>query len=499
MDPAPMTWVHLAILQVVGEQDLAVERLEEGLTLHSAIADQAAAHLNLVGDNTFRTPWLAAKLLSSDKNLAKASAASLATHLATTRPGNRTAFEEHLFTKDNLRTCIEDFSHEEPAALLWHADGKYECLFKFLAPRFLLAPDHVLDAERVHARWQWACHQSRSNKMPNLNATLRLKHYMENNQSMPSTEELLPHLKAEAQEHRAAVRAVDDDVALGMRSAWVYRHRFNLVGPAGDIVGLGGPAPVAPAPVAPAGGPWALAWRNYIKSVFTKGYMYKVSCNPSIALHVAENKTLAGREERAYEGEALGRKVAFVMFEAMPGGGGLVRRVHRDSDGVQQLLMSIAEVLQTLRPLAVPVDPGRAPAQTELLLEALYEHLEILRFSRTVEHAAGEMHVYSLGEEVNAEIALVCEVPEEQRTKMMLARCLQRNDLLLPGESLQNAWGLQHRVLAARAAHLLPAAPVAAPAPVAPAAPAAPAAGARGRGRGRGRGRAPAGRGRGRG
>ena len=69
---------------------------------------------------------------------------------------------------------------------------------------------------------------------------------------------------------------------------------------AGDAV-----APVVPAPL---GGPFALAWRNYMKSVFQKGFMYRVSCNPSVVLYVAENKTLAGKEDRAYEGEAMGRK-----------------------------------------------------------------------------------------------------------------------------------------------------------------------------------------------
>ena len=36
-------------------------------------------------------------------------------------------------------------------------------------------------------------------------------------------------------------------------------------------------------------------------------------------IYVSENKTLAGREDREYEGEASGRKVAFVFFEAAPG------------------------------------------------------------------------------------------------------------------------------------------------------------------------------------
>ena len=36
-----------------------------------------------------------------------------------------------------------------------------------------------------------------------------------------------------------------------------------------------------------------------------------------MVLYVAENKTLAGKEDRTYEGEAQGRKLAVVLFEDM--------------------------------------------------------------------------------------------------------------------------------------------------------------------------------------
>jgi hypothetical protein len=72
----------------------------------------------------------------------------------------------------------------------------------------------------------------------------------------------------------------------------------------------------------------AAKWRAYIKSVFKKGFMYKLSCKPSVVLYVVENKTLAGKEDRSYEGEAMGRKLALAFFEQMDNG--LVRRVRRD-------------------------------------------------------------------------------------------------------------------------------------------------------------------------
>jgi hypothetical protein len=137
----------------------------------------------------------------------------------TTRPANRTSFENHLFSQEHLWQNLVDFSKAEPPVLLWKGHGKYRSLFKFLAPRFLLAPDHVLDAERIHARWQWACTTKRAQKIQTLNATLRLMHYMEHNQFFPSNEDLLPHLHAEREQHKVDLEAVgaDGEVALGCR------------------------------------------------------------------------------------------------------------------------------------------------------------------------------------------------------------------------------------------------------------------------------------------
>ena len=291
------------------------------------------------------------------------------------------------------------------------------------------------------------------------------------------------------------------------RHAQIYRLRFNLGANDHDLVAEAAPD----APVGPVGRPFALAWRNYIKSVFKKGHMYKLSCSDQLVLYVAENKTLAGKEDRNYAGEAQGRKLAWVFFERMPGGEGLVRRVQRDTVGVQQVLMTIAEVLLSLGAPGIPADPARPAAETELLLEALYEDIHIARFACSVEpEGLDEVHVYNLGDETHAELAYAHEAPVEQRTKMVLARCLQHNGRFLAGETLQSVWSLTHAALQARAAPLFPApvvgpaldappGPGVGPAPDAPPGPAAD----RARGRGRGRGvavPAPAvGRGRGRG
>ena len=221
LDPQPKTWVELLLLQMLGEQQLVADRLQEALDFHRTVTDTAAGHLALLADNTFRTPWLAAKLLSKDKHKAQAAAKALARHLATTRPSNRTHFEEHLFGTTHLWENLVAFGDADPPVLLWHGQGQYQSLFEFIAPRFLLAPDHVLHCERVHARWQWILEDKRSLKMHTLNASLRMQFYLENNAAWPTMENLLPHLQAEREQHRVEMAALRDDgeVALGWRQA----------------------------------------------------------------------------------------------------------------------------------------------------------------------------------------------------------------------------------------------------------------------------------------
>jgi hypothetical protein len=176
----------------------------------------------LLASNTYRTPWLAAKLLSTDKNLAQSSAIDLLTLLVSGQPSNRTAFEHHLHDEEGLYQNLVAFSEAKPPCLLWHGHGAYATLFRFLAPRFLLAPDHVLDAERVHARWQWSCTLKRSLKMHSLNGCLRLTHFLEHNRSFPSSEELCCNLQAEQLEHKLGLEAIEEagEVAPG----WRHRH-----------------------------------------------------------------------------------------------------------------------------------------------------------------------------------------------------------------------------------------------------------------------------------
>ena len=261
------------------------------------------------------------------------------------------------------------------------------------------------------------------------------------------------------------------------RSEFIFRERLGLS--AADHRLLNEPAHHHVAPHVH-GSPFAVAWRNYLKSVFKRGFWYKLSSWPSVFFYVSENKTLAGKEDKNNEGEAYGRKMALAFFEAA--GGDIVQRVDKSYEGLKVELLSVAELLQTCGQV-LPVDPARSAAESELLLEQQYETLEILRFTGTSETAGDDVHTYCLSEAQNAEEALSVETAPQHRTKMMLARCLERNEALDDQETIQVAWALSVATLQARTEPYLPA-------PQAPQAPPAqPAAGGRGRGRGRGRGK----------
>ena len=144
--------------------------------------------------------------------------------------------------------------------------------------------------------------------------------------------------------------------------------------------------------------------------------------------------------------------MAVVFFE--PAGPGLVTRVHKEGLGMHQQLLSLAELVQSICGIVLPVDPDRTAGDTELLLESYYMEKDLQRLRCTLEADAPEVHTNMLHDEVHAESAFFQETPQALRTKMVLARALQRNGLLNPDEDLKMAWSKTLAVLRGRAAHL---------------------------------------------
>ncbi len=254
-----------------------------------------------------------------------------------------------------------------------------------------------------------------------------------------------------------------------LRSEHLYRGRMGLSSDMHRLLHEPGNAPPVNVPSVPFVG----AWRNYIKNLFVRGSWYKLSSSSSVIFYVSENKTLAGREDRHNAGGTSGRKLALTFFE--DAGQGQVRRVDREALAFNVHLLTPAELLMVCGiGIALPLDPERTAADTELLLETQYEDLDIERLEGAVDAVTDDVHIYNLGDPVNAEVAYAV-AERASRTKMVLARALQRSGAFDQGETLQSVWGLTLARLETRAAPHLP---VPAVLPV-----------ARGRGRGRGRAR----------
>ena len=90
-----------------------------------------------------------------------------------------------------------------------------------------------------------------------------------------------------------------------------------------------------------------------MKSVLQKGFMYQISEKPDTYIYVSENKTLAGKEDKALVGEATGRKLVVAFFELLDG---LAHRVDRAGCTLRPQLLTLAEILQILG-FALPPDP----------------------------------------------------------------------------------------------------------------------------------------------
>ena len=72
--------------------------------------------------------------------------------------------------------------------------------------------------------------------------------------------------------------------------------------------------------------------------------------------------------------------------------------------------------------IVLPADSGRTAAETEILLEAKYAELDILRFTCAVEPEDPDVHVYQLEDQVDAEAAMVSATPAGRNSSSQTSR-----------------------------------------------------------------------------
>ena len=318
--------------------------------------------------------------------------------------------------------------------MVWGARGLSVPLYRFLAPRLLANPDHVLDVERQHAVWQWALSRRRGLKLKNLNAWLKLGDYLRDNENLPPHRELEPYLTGIRQRFRQDWREhlASGDVARGRVFDHMYHDRLGLS--AADVQLLRGRADGGdPGPARN----FATAWSNYIRWTFVKGRFYSFpNLKPNLFLYVVDNKSLAGREPREGD-DASGRALAVAWFEThFELGMDVVRRVDRTSAALTLSMCTIAEILIAAGCIPPPAD--LASRERELLLENKYAEEERLVWKDEHLWEEGDPWVFRLRNAEPAEMEYLLEAPADKLHKMALARLLE----LTKGHDRRRAYGL---------------------------------------------------------
>lgn len=317
----PATWLELAATLEYDDQELAQVAIADVTKLHLELTTRGTAHLSLVIENIMRTSWLAGATLQPNPVQAQTAAQELLRHLDTVAPARRSAFEQHLADTDELLEALRAFAARKVAVCLWKGQGEYRVLFQFLAMRFLLAPDQVLDCERSHARWNWICLSKRSLRLPAMNAQLRLTAYLEaHHDEFPTHEELRPHLEMEAEAHRQALANAnaDEQVAPGFRAHLIFLERFNLRAADLDLFADDPGAHGAP-----------VRFRSdfeetasvYLRNTFVpRRFFHAPTLAEDTYVFVLENKVLSGREQRDGS-DAQTRPLVVCFFQEAPGVG----------------------------------------------------------------------------------------------------------------------------------------------------------------------------------
>ena len=376
----PQTWLKAVALLEFEDEGLAEDCMSPLVQMHAKLVARGTSHLELLLHNIKRTAWLAGACLHVDAPRAQTSAQSLLLHLDTVAPDRRTPFEKHLVDSPDLWSQLQQFAHREPAVCLWQGQGAYRTLFQFVASRFLLAPDQVLDCERMHARWNWICNSKRGIRLPLLNAWVCLSQFLESHgMQFPTPELLQPHLAREGEAHamaRAEVRA-SEEIAPGFREQFMFLERFNLR--AIDLV-LDAPDP--------APGHAALHLRTdyeetgsvYLRNTLMprRFYLAPTLGRDAIWFYIVGNRVLGGREDR-HDTDAQTRPLVVCFFEAAPGAADeqLVRRTDRQFAGMTTASLTPAELA-----LHLGLEKPLAPTGTSLEIEALTEQAW-LRLPRT--------------------------------------------------------------------------------------------------------------------
>lgn len=496
-------WVELCVRMEVSattaEQD---DMFDECTSFHSRVSLRMRSHLSLNSKNIHRTTWASARMLSTSPQLAKESANLLRSQLVSLRPGQATAFEacvldDELFMRDLALICDDPLP-----ACIWRKRGRTKYLFKFLADRFVGAPDSVGDSESIHAVWKRVEETRRGVKFKLMNALLKLRSYVREYSDLPAWVDIKAYVESIDAQMAALYNSMIADQ--GMRSSdTLYWERFNLRGTdlmlvraAPDDINADHQANTANATA-------DIAFGNYLRFLFKKHSIYRLArLGTASFFYVAENKSVAYRDA-PQEGETIGRAISLVWLEEL------------DDDSTSNVPCELGASELLFKPVSgdlVVTDvsiselsllSGYYPAEADhpliddRTMELIHERrllnhrVEWYEASRlSVEHSS-DMWLFKIDVDSGVDIEQHSNenTSLEESTKMNLARRLQVRDNLSDDDRTRSHQLSKAALIAAlRVAPIAPLAAAAAPLPLGP--PVARGRGGRGRGRGRrGRGR----------
>jgi hypothetical protein len=355
-------------------------------------------------------------------------------------------------------TQLENFAHRKCPVRVWHGNGEYKALFQFLAMRFLLAPDQVLDCERAHARWNWICLSKRALRLPSMNAYLRLTSYLEGHkQEFPNYDDIRMDLMREADAVavlKATARATANaDIAPEFIEGLQYLERFNLRAADMSLFVDDDPLPGVPDEPQQRRSEFQKASSVYLRNTFAPYCFYNMpNLDRDTYVFVLENKTLPGRESRDGN-DAQARPLVVCLFR-------------RDRDAVDQLVVTRMDCDRGSGMNTIPV----TPAELALLLgfempdtAAVTDHsaliierevetalLRMLRMRYDYQHLAGatDVHTYTLIMERDADTAYWDDMAMNYHTKYDIATYLEG----AYGWDRQRLWKKQRPTLVAAVA-----------------------------------------------
>ena len=440
------------------------------------------AHLKGNFENMARTTWLAGQMLSLDTDRARTAARQFQDHLLRVKPGNGTLFESWFAAQPMLMAQMSEFADTEPPCHLWRKHGAFTDLYRALAVRFLANKDHVLDNEGTHARWQWLCEQKRAIKFKQLNANLKLVTYLVRRRDFPSCDILRPYLQLVRNSLRdRATTMLGTPIGHGLRSDALYHERFNLSAEQVVLLKDGRRSNTR--------SDFFGARSNYYRDLLQPRRFYSFAgIGSNKFLYVADNRTFAGREERATE-DALGRDISVQWFEAAS-----LLELHEyvvspvavtELGGLSLMSMTVAEIVRAAGAQA-EVTPAMDARAEELAYEDIWLDNGLVVYKQ--EHlgqpddTGADLWRYKLYDAVDAEEHF-WDV-SSTHDKVALSRMLSVRD----GDN--TTWRRHYTKSKSQLAALLAPAAPAAPVPVAAIAPVRGRGRAAGGGRGRARGKA---------